>query len=287
MSDRHAENIIAEEEITDVAPVQGVSSNGASPRIERNAFTELMAPKPKPTQEVPTLASMRGPLTRRFHPRDGLGEYTANPAAFPPSRVLYYNESFVAINDMYPKSFLHTLLLPRSLRSRLHPFDAFEDPDFLAAVRTETARLKRLVAKELQRLLGKFSEQEKLREAVLNGEIEWEDGAPLPAGRDWEKDLIVGIHAKPSMNDLHIHVLSRDMVSQCMRNRNHYMSFNTPFLVDLACFPLASYDPRRDPADAGYFGKDLCCWRCGKNFGNRFKLLKMHLAEEFDQWKKE
>lgn len=263
----------------------------ALPRHNANMnpqVAELMAPKlEKPPAPPPTLASTRSPLTGGLKARDGLGAYTANPASFPASRVIYHNDSFVAINDLYPKSTLHTLLLPRSSRSRLHPFDAFEDPEFLASVQAETARLRRLAAKELQRRYGRFSEQDKLREAVLNGDVEWDGGAPLPEGREWEKELLVGVHAHPSMNDLHVHVLSRDMVSECMRHRKHYQSFNTPFLIDIDDFPLAADDPRRHPGRAGYFDEDLRCWRCGRSFGNRFKKLKEHLAEEFEAWKKQ
>jgi aprataxin len=246
-----------------------------------------MAPKLKKPQESKPLSSRRSAFTLSFKSRDGLGAYTADPAAFPPSRVIYHNEHFVAINDLYPKSTVHTLLLPRSPLSRLHPFDAFENAEFLAAVQAETKRLKRLVAKELQRRYGQFSAKDKLRETVLNGEVEWEDGAPLPVGRDWEKEVLVGIHAHPSMNDLHVHVLSRDMASECMRHRKHYQSFNTPFLIDVADFPLADDDPRRHPGEAGYFNRDLLCWRCKRSFGKQFKKLKEHLAEEFEEWKKE
>lgn len=252
-----------------------------------------MSPKTKTTAKDPgpepkTLASTRGALTRSFKERDGLGAYTHDPASFPASRVIYYSDDFVAIHDLYPKSTVHALLLPRSpAPSRQHPFDAFEDPAFLATVRAETAKLRRLVGKELQRRYGRHSAREREREAVLDGEMEWEEGRALPPGRDWERELLVGVHAHPSMNDLHIHVLSPDMISDCMRHRKHYNSFNTPFLVDVADFPLAADDPRRHPGRAGYNSRDLVCWRCGENFGNRFKQLKEHLAEEFEEWKKE
>ncbi|GAP89105.1 putative HIT domain-containing protein [Rosellinia necatrix] len=252
-----------------------------------------MGPQPKATtgQQAATLASTRGPLTGGFRARDGLGAYTADPASFPAGRVIYHDAAFVAIHDLYPKATVHALLLPRaSPRARMHPVDAFADPGFLAAVRAEAAKLRRLAAKELQRRLGRFSAQDRLREAVLDGDVEAEDdsdgGAPrLPAGRDWERELLVGVHAHPSMNDLHVHVLSRDMVSESVRHRKHYQSFNTPFLIDLADFPLAADDPRRHPA--GYLGGDMRCWRCGRNFGNQFKKLKEHLALEFEEWKKE
>ncbi|TGJ80204.1 hypothetical protein E0Z10_g8561 [Xylaria hypoxylon] len=281
------ESAFTKEEVTGTVSAPEPSSAGVSRETKRNAFAELMAPKPKKPQELPTLASTRGALTGGFKARNGLGAYTTDPASFPASRVIYHNESFVAINDLYPKSTVHTLLLPRSPQSRLHPFDAFEDPKFLAEVQEETTQLKHLVAKELQRRYGRFSAQDKLRESILNGEVEWENGASLPVGRDWEKELLIGIHAHPSMNDLHVHVLSRDMISECMRNRKHYQSFNTPFLIDLADFPLTADDPRREPGRGGFFERDLQCWRCGKNFGNQFKKLKAHLDEEFEEWKKQ
>ncbi|KAI1206294.1 HIT-like protein [Annulohypoxylon truncatum] len=290
-TDSDPEDAITKEEIAGTAPAPAAA--GVSQDTKRNAFTELMSTKPKAAKsdekEPPkkTLASTRSSHTRSFKERDGLGAYTHDPTSFPASRVIYHTADFVAINDMYPKSTVHTLLLPRSPRSRLHPFDAFEDADFLASVRAETAKLKRLVAKELQRRYGRYSAQDREREAVLNGDAGEGEGEELPKGRDWESELLVGVHAHPSMNDLHVHVLSPDMISSCMRHRKHYNSFNTPFLIDVADFPLAEDDPRRHPGRAGFINKDLVCWRCGRDFGNRFKQLKDHLEEEFEEWKKE
>lgn len=109
----------------------------------------------------------------------------------------------------------------------------------------------------------------------------------LPSGRDWAAEIKCGVHAVPSMGHLHIHVLSRDMHSPAMKHRKHYNSFNTPFLVDVADFPLESGDVRRSSKDEGFMRRDLVCWRCGHNFGNRFKELKDHLEREFEEWKRE
>ncbi|RYP59674.1 hypothetical protein DL769_008438 [Monosporascus sp. CRB-8-3] len=307
------EDAITKDEIERSAPAPPAAAAGVSQGTKRNAFTELMSPKrkvPAASQSTTTTTTPesstgtgtgsfynRAPLTRTFRARDGLGAYLADPASFPASRVVFHDASFVAINDLYPKASVHTLLLPRdaALR-RLHPFDALGDPNnaaFLAAVREQAARLRRLVAKELQRRYGRFSRADAAREAVLDGgalgegEGEGQEGRELPQGRDWEAEVRVGVHARPSMNDLHVHVLSRDMFSECLRHRKHYNSFNTPFFVDLADLPLAPDDPRRHPGRAGYLDADLTCWRCGRNFGNRFKQLKEHLAHEFEEWKKE
>ncbi|KAI0122978.1 HIT domain-containing protein [Xylariales sp. AK1849] len=287
-TDSDPEDAITKEEITGEAPAPPASSTGINKDTTQiNAFTELMKPKAKAsTQSTQSSSSTGAALRNAFKNRDGLGAYTNDPASYPATRVLYYDDDYVVINDLYPKSSVHTLLLPRSPRQRLHPFEAFENPEFLASVQAEALKLRKLAAKELQRRFGKFSEADKLREAVLNGDVEWED-KELPKGRDWESEVMVGIHAHPSMNDLHVHVLSRDMFSECVKHRKHYNSFNTPFLVDVADFPLAKDDSRRHPGHAGFMGRDLKCWRCGQNFGIKFKQLKEHLALEFEEWKKE
>lgn len=236
---------------------------------------------PHPTKQKSSIAS-------RWDPREGLGKYIDQPENSHECKVIFYNDGFVAINDLYPKSSVHCLLLPRSPQhQRMHPFEAFEDAEFLRSVRENAARLKSLVAKELQRKYAPFSAQERTREAVLNGDVRLQDGEELPIGRDWEQEVMVGIHAHPSMNHLHIHVLSVDRFSDKMRHKKHYNSFTTPFLVDLDAFPLPANDARRHPGQNGYLKSNLKCWRCGEEFGVKFADLKKHLAVEFEKWKRE
>ncbi|KOS18544.1 Aprataxin-like protein [Escovopsis weberi] len=267
----------------------------------KNAFAQLMSTRPRPTVSGPS---------RAFKDRLALGAFIASPASFPPSSVIYFNDGFVAIRDKFPKATLHALLLPRSgAHTLLHPFDALADPAFLAAVRAEARGLAALVAGELQRRLGPYSCAEAARQAVLDGgdpppsssssssshasASASAAGSPsstpsaLPPGRDWAAEVRAGVHAVPSMGNLHIHVLSRDMHSPAMKHRKHYNSFNTPFFVDLDDFPLHELDPRRDPGREGFLRRDLRCWRCGQNFGNRFRELKAHLETEFEAWKME
>jgi aprataxin len=266
-----------------------------------------MAPKPKP--KVPLASSSPSPSPSRsrggnpFKDRLGLGAYISSPDSFPPSIIIYQNADFVAIHDKYPKSTIHTLLLPRSpAHNLLHPYEAFQDTAFLKKVQAESVKLKALVAAELQRRLGRYSKQDAAREAVLNGEVDADADADagdeegqgqgqregkLPSGRDWESEVVVGVHAVPSMTHLHVHVLSRDMHSGSMRHRKHYNSFNTPFLVDVMDFPLGEGDARLDPREQAYLRRDLKCWRCGKGFGNRFAKLKEHLEGEFEAWRAE
>ncbi|KAL7268315.1 aprataxin-like protein [Rhizina undulata] len=233
-----------------------------------DAFAALMAPKQKektPSKRATSPSSSPLKKARAFGPRDALGNYLENPSSFPPSRVIRYNEKFVTINDLYPKASIHLLVLPRdSTKNLLHPFEAFEDAEFLKDVREEVEIVKGFAAKELKRRYGK-------------GEN--------PEGKDWGKELKVGIHAHPSMSHLHVHVISADNVSECLKKKKHYNSFNTPFLVPLEAFPLAKDDPRRHPGRAGYLNADMACWRCGK-VEKTIPALKKHLEVEFEEWKK-
>lgn len=237
--------------------------------------------------EDDTRAFKRSAITPNFSGKFGLGLYTHDPVKVSDSQMIYYDKDFVAIHDLYPKASVHALLLSTSDRNLEHPFDLFEDPVFLKSYQDEVKKLKVIIAAELRRRCGKFSAQDKYREAVLNGDIELADGEELPKGRDWEKDVMVGVHADPSMAHLHVHVLSVDRCSPCTKNKHHYNSFTTPYFVDVADFPLAPDDDRRHPWRERYLERDLLCWRCGKNFGNKFAKLKRHLEEEFEVWKAE
>lgn len=239
----------------------------------------LMSPR-KPKSPTPPESKPAATQRSIFSSRNGLGAYIADPASYPSSRVITYSDAFVTIHDLYPKSSIHLLLLPRDpAKSLQNPFTALADPVFRAQVQAEVRKLRVLVAKELKRRFGCDSALEQRREQALeNGEEE------VPEGRDWSQDVIAGIHARPSMEHLHIHILSRDFHSDCMRHRKHYNSFHTGFFIDVEDFPLAEDDPRRHPHD--FLNENFRCWRCEKGFGKGFAALKMHLEDEFEDWKK-
>lgn len=224
----------------------------------------------------------------RFSGRDALGAYISSPEKYDSTQVIFYDEGFVAVHDMFPKSSVHKLLIPRHEKfSRLHPFEAFNDHKFLENVRQQTAKLKEMVIDEIRRKYSSFPQNDARCEGILEDDNSFTAGKETPIKRNWANEVISGIHSRPSMNHLHVHVLSVDRFSECLKHRKHYNSFATNFFIPLEDFPLAQDDIRRQPEREGYLRSDLVCWRCGKNFGNRFTSLKKHLAKEFEEWKKD
>jgi aprataxin len=217
--------------------------------------------------------------------RGALVEYIEHPERFP-GQVVRATANTVLIKDAFPKATIHLLLLPRSpAHYLLHPHMAFADPAFLAMMREEAAEAVKLAAAELERQLGSFSTIHRARSKAMDRGVAYDE---LPPGRDYTKEIRVGIHAHPSMAHLHVHVVSRDMHSERVKHKKHYNSFNTPFFVPLADYPLAEDDVRRETGHQNEnLRRDLVCWRCGKQFGHQFKALKSHLEEEFEAWRAE
>jgi len=198
-----------------------------------------------------------------------------------PDRVVRDTPDAVTIQDKYPKSQVHLLVLPKWQPHRdLHPHDAFEDPDFLAMIRAQVKEAMKIAVPMLK---------EKMYDALQEGGMDKKQAESLLNVRDFQKDFKIGIHAHPSQHELHVHVMSRDMVSWHPYHSRHYQAFNTPFLVPLKLYPLSPDDPRREVnyQNANLLKEDLECWRCGKNFGTNWSDMLGHLDAEFASWIRE
>jgi len=171
-------------------------------------------PNPTTTATAASTAPKQIPYTPR-DPRDALAPYIISPSAHPPSIILKQTPTSVFIRDAFPKALVHALLLPRDPeKTLLHPFEAFKDEGFLARIRTDAEELKGLVAKELRRKICGSG-------TAAGGE-----------GVDWGAEVRVGVHAGPSMNHLHVHVISREGFSDRVKKRVHYSALpHTPLLV--------------------------------------------------------
>jgi len=265
-----------------------------------------MAPKKRAPSTPPRTSSRSKPTTTSTNVphqqpshipekvRSVLKSYIERPETFPFNVVLYHNSSFVLIRDLYPKASIHLLLLPRDPDlSKTHPLEALQNN---AEFREEAKKVLQervipMVASELRRKFGAESQSDQAYQSALELRMsgaERETTGELPNGRDWASGIRTGIHFHPSLSNLHIHIITPDMHSDCVKHRSHYNSFNTPFFIPVDAFPLPEDDDRlNNSIPHGYLGRDMVCWKCGRNFGRKFKELKAHLEGEWEAWKKE
>jgi len=275
-------------------------------------MTGAKKPKNDPLPPPPPTHKPKANKTGDF--RDALSLYIEHPETNPEGRIVEYDDEFVVINDKFPKSSyashsrptnpqrasdltfprVHLLLLPRDPKIYYqHPLQYLSaNPAFLAKVRTRVQRLKALAASELRRQYGAQSASDAPYQTALETLMSSDDPPPpeardalLPPGRDWSREIVAGVHTHPSMNHMHIHVLSREHNSPRLISKKHYLSFNTSFLVTMEDFPLEEGSLRFRPGN--WPNWDLKCWRCGMNFQNKMAALVRHLEGEIEEWKKE
>lgn len=190
--------------------------------------------------------------------RFALEKYIKNPDKYQDC-VIYKDTKYVVISDAFNKSVIHYLLLPRDLQiTKQNPLTVFEDNGLRKEVAVLIEKLKLMI---LDRLKEEF-------------EID-----------ETEDFIQVGVHSVPSMANLHIHLLTKDLNSLKMKNKKHYNSFTTDFFVNFDDLPLKQGDRRLDSHAMEQLIKtsDMKCIYCGENFQNKFAQLKKHLTTEFEK----
>jgi len=111
-----------------------------------------------------------------------------------PSVLVEEDEQIVIIKDRYPKAKYHFLILPHE----------------------SIADVQALNIKHIQLLYHMEKQAKSLAE------------------RYRESTFKLGFHAIPSMAQLHMHVISQDFISPCMKNKKHWNSFTTEYFLNSA-----------------------------------------------------
>ncbi|KAF8921356.1 HIT-like domain-containing protein, partial [Mucidula mucida] len=194
-----------------------------------------------------------------------------SPADFPPTILFGHTSSSLTIYDAFPKSLFHFLILPRP--------EAYPDltiPDL--------SSLKSLLKKDKSRAEELIKSLQSDAEA-LKADIESE--MVKRYGFKW--DIWTGFHGAPSMEHLHLHVLSADLCSERMKNKKHYNSFHPKLGFFLDINEVVSWFE----AEPSYYStvhhkqyeailkEPLSCFHCRAEQKN-MPTLKAHLQEEFD-----
>ncbi|KAI0079891.1 HIT-like protein [Panus rudis PR-1116 ss-1] len=199
----------------------------------------------------------------------------ANPSTLPPDVLFSHTSKTITIFDAYPKSIFHFLILPRA--NAFPPLTVFD----LANLRTLMKKDKDKVKEVLVEL---SEEAKKLRTEI-------EDEMQKRYGFKWK--IWTGFHAVPSMEHLHLHVLSADLCSVSMKHKKHYNSFHPKlgFFQDidevLSWFDAepsyyASVTKLEKSRYEALLKSDLSCFYCGEPMKNMPK-LKEHLQFEWDK----
>ena len=214
--------------------------------------------------------------------------------------LLYKDENVLIIKDAFPKALRHYLVIPRSAdKTHVHPLLVFQnDPQFYNMIEKYVKKTKRLIIDDL----------------FAAGLLKFDKADTLATQEFLNCFIKAGVHSIPSLNTLHLHVITQDFQSSRLKHKQHYNSFTTQFFVEFSRLEppqigmgddlgygydsssshtttddepdltqLVSTPHEMDPVKLqnAISKSPLKCTYCGATFANRFAHLKKHLQEEF------
>jgi aprataxin len=172
-------------------------------------------------------------------------QYCTHPENFP-DQIYFSNDKVVAMYDVYPKAKIHMLVMPRQLI-----------PTF-ADLTKDSVPIVENVIKIGKGLVERFKKQH----PTLTFKI--------------------GFHAVPSMKQIHMHLISQDFDSDCLKNKKHWNSFTTEFFIDADDFlkllkqkGAISFDKEKYEQ---MLQRDLKCPKCGVKQPT-IPAIKKHVVE--------
>lgn len=164
-----------------------------------------------------------------------------------PEMVVQSDELCVSIKDAYPKARYHYLVLPRAGIASLRSLD-----------RSHLDLLKHMLECG-QKLVSEASSKEPHLKFRL------------------------GYHAVPSMTRLHMHVISQDFDSPCLKTKKHWNSFTSDFFIGAKRIIKMMEEEGRVELDVGKYEellkRPLRCHVCQRSFANMPQLkdhIKVH-----------
>lgn len=171
---------------------------------------------------------------------------------------VFKNDRFVCIKDKYPKSKAHFLLIPNG--------ETFP----------KLIKLADLI--NLSHSIDVLTELKSLSKKII------EENFP----DNLKSKVLCGFHSIQSMQPLHMHIISTDFQSDCLKNKKHWNSFNTKYFINLddliEClknekdyFKNDFFNLNNKNVLASYLNCELKCNICGALQKN-MPSLKRHLT---------
>lgn len=202
-----------------------------------------------------------------------LESYIREPEKFQTDEVIFYDDKVVIIRDKFAKSVCHLLVLVRdSQLTKKHPTTAL------------TLEVKKELDGYIDRASDYIFQEFTGRYKLIKLEPFFESNDDFEHKDSFVENFVqVGVHSVPSMANLHIHVMTRDLSSSRLKNKKHFNSFTTNFFINWDQLPLDHIPDARATEQRWLKDSDLVCLYCGKNFSNKFAKLKEHLTQEFSE----
>mmetsp|Transcript_27512 Transcript_27512/g.69377 ORF Transcript_27512/g.69377 Transcript_27512/m.69377 type:complete len:359 (-) Transcript_27512:40-1116(-) len=159
--------------------------------------------------------------------------------------VFHEDGDFVTFYDGYPKATAHVLIVPKlEVADGLAAFLFQQTPPGIGGSSCHMAGEKEDNDKE-----GEGQRQGQRGSSFQASELLTQDFALAKLARleAYQGRVVAmlrrlfprltfrhGVHAEPSLHQLHVHVISEDFRAAALKNRKHWLSFQPPFLVPLA-----------------------------------------------------
>nr|XP_023014037.1 aprataxin [Leptinotarsa decemlineata] len=167
-----------------------------------------------------------------------------------PKYIIQSDELITIIKDVYPKAEFHYLILPKANISNLKALNK----DHIDLLKHMEIKAKELLNSEAHK----------------------------------HKHFKLGYHAEASMFRLHMHVISDDMNSPCLKTKKHWNSFNTDFFLNSneVLSSLQKYGKVTIPSKEtckSYMDSPLKCHKCSyepKNLPDLKKHIVAHLEKK-------
>ncbi|KAL7533906.1 hypothetical protein ACHAXR_005521 [Thalassiosira sp. AJA248-18] len=173
-----------------------------------------------PNTQVPNCLSYHPPRKEDFPPqskpwRNALCDILSSIELEQPANnpiVLFKNEKYVCTYDKFPKAKYHVLLMRRKNNQKSGDLSHIQtlndlEPNHLHELQ-EFHEMGRNIASRLQDFHTANSTNESTNKPPMT--------------------MKIGYHALPSLEPLHLHIISSDMDSPCVTTRKHIISFTSP-----------------------------------------------------------
>lgn len=216
-----------------------LSSSGPSPRTHL-PFLQQIVRKAIKEENVAAAASPRTPLllspklvalsSHLRIPKEAFTPYpltSSSGSEKGSTTILYRDQTCVLVRDAYPKSSVHCLVMPLDLS--LVSLSDLRYKEFGEAGAFRKKRKNEPTPRAPSSSLG--------RHAELLAHMHW-------VGQSYQRYLAeenpslfgrltfkIGFHSVPSLPQLHMHLISTDFSSACLKHKKHYNSFTTPFFL--------------------------------------------------------